>query len=142
MYHDYGGIFIISKRSFQHINTSNLKLHGFEYKYHGHYSFQISKYIILETCGNDQHLLFYDNGAIISVDISNKVDTLCAEMLNMNINKWNCQNFDGPMEYFPEFYWSLIIRSDDINVYCKGKDNFPENWSCFKSILSDIGIII
>lgn len=73
-------------------------------------------------------------------DISSKVDIFCQGLIMMNINEWNQQYFDKPMDMFPGYFWELTIIADDINVVCKGKDNLPKNWNKFKALLCEIGI--
>lgn len=98
------------------------------------------KRISLENT-DDKYYLEYSNGNTQCViDISSKIDKLYQGLLMMNINEWNRQCFDGPMEMYPSCFWRLEILADDINVSCKGIDNFPKNWDEFKKLLCEIGI--
>ena len=90
---------------------------------------------------NDMYYLEYSKGNNLCViEISSKVDKLYQGLLMMNINEWNQQCFDGPMDMYPSYLWRLEVLADDINVSCKGIDNLPKNWHLVKSLLCEIGI--
>lgn len=97
--------------------------------------------LILVEKRNDKYYLEYGNGNNLCViEISSKVDKLYQGLLMMNINEWNKQCFDGPIDMYPSYLWRLEILADDINVLCKGKDNLPKDWNEFKILLCEIGI--
>lgn len=98
------------------------------------------KWISLEN-KDDKYYIEYSNGNSLCVfDISSKIDKLYQDLLTMNINEWNQQCFDVPMDMYPSYLWRLEIFADDINVSCKGIDNLPKNWDEFKKLLCEIGI--
>lgn len=117
-----------------------LKKFKFEYEIYPDREGNSDKLISLEI-KNGTYYLGYNNGNNLSViDISSKVDIFCQGLLMMNINEWNQQYFDKPMDMFPSYFWKLTIVADDINVVCKGKDNLPKNWNEFRTLLCEIGI--
>lgn len=114
-----------------------LKKFKFEYE-----MYPDSDILISLEIKHDKYFLRYKNGTNFSViEISSKVNKFCQGLLMMNINEWNQQCFDEPMDMFPSYFWKLTILADDINVVCKGKDNLPKNWNEFKILLCEIGIV-
>ena len=117
-------------------------LKNFEFEYEifpdreGNSDIQISSEI-----KDGRYCLRYKNGNKLRVtDITGKADVFCHGLLKMNINEWDQQDFDRPMDMFPGYFWKLTIIADDINVECRGKDNLPKNWNEFRILLSEIGI--
>ena len=120
--------------------TMALKNFKFEYEDCSDRDGNSDKLISLEI-KNDRYYFEYSNGNnFCLIDITSKIDRLYQGLLAMNINEWNQQSFDGPMDMFPGFFWELEIIADDINVSCDGKDNLPKNWNEFKILLCEVGI--
>ena len=66
-----------------------------------------NKQISLEK-KNDMYYLEYSKGNNLCViEISSKVDKLYQGLLMMNINEWNQQCFDSPMDMYPSYLWRL-----------------------------------
>ena len=118
------------------------EIYGFEFKYTDFTTRTYNRYIILEKRNNTCCLQCFENGSVYLVDISNKVDELCDRFIKMDINSWNMKSFDGQIEFFPVFDWSLYIEADDIFVSCNGMHNYPPNWEIFKSIMDEIGVSV
>ncbi len=117
-----------------------LKEFKFEYElFPDRENLNINKLILLKIKKGMYYLNYCNGDNFHEINISDKVDAFCQGLMAMNINEWNLQYFDEPMDFFPSDFWKLTIISDDINVVCKGKDNFPKNWNEFK-ILYEIGI--
>lgn len=102
-----------------------------ENKYH--------EYIFLDIINEHYWLNCFSNSNSYKIEITNKIDTICQKLKDINIQKWDFQNFNKPMHWFPSYEWKLIIHTDDINVNCLGLDNFPSNWDKFIDILNYIG---
>lgn len=118
-----------------------LKKFKFKYEIYPDREENSDKMILLEI-KDGMYYLSYNNGNNFSViDISSKVDIFCQGLVKMNINEWHQQCFDEPIDMFPSYFWKLTIIADDINVVCKGKDNLPNNWNEFKTLLNEIGIV-
>ena len=115
-------------------------LYGFKFKCFDPYTEQMICYLILEIRGDRYYLQCYNNGTICSVDISDKVEMFCNMLLEIGINDWNMKNYDGSMEWFARFQWTLDIVSDNINVHCQEQYSVPPNWEDFKIVLAAIGI--
>lgn len=62
-----------------------------------------NKIITIET-KNDSYFLYYNNGnSSCVIEVSGKIYEFCNRLLQMNINEWNHQCFDGPMDFYPIF---------------------------------------
>lgn len=111
---------------------------GLEYTFNSWTGYGFNEYAILETTADHMFINCYIDGKIKRKDITNKTDSFC-DMLR-NVLHWNMQHYYEPMEWFPSFYWTLKINTDDFNIYCDGKDNYPPELEYFDKILRYIGI--
>lgn len=114
----------------------------YEFKFIQKESYKISKYIILSKCNNLCWLNFISENMKSTVEISHKIDRLCQMFDKIKIQEWNMQTFSTSIELFPSFEWKLFIKSNRINVQCKGYNTYPSNWDMFVETLKFIGIQI
>lgn len=97
--------------------------------------------LILLRIKKDRYYLEYKKGNNFKeIDITKNINGFCQGLKDMNIAEWNFQCFNEPWSRFLHFYWDLSITTDDVNIVCKGMDNFPENWSAFRKLLCQLGI--
>lgn len=99
------------------------------------------KLIILKIKNNEYYLEYKKGKKISKIEITQNIDTFCQGLQKMNIYEWNQKCFDEPWDWYPGYYWKLSIAIDDVSIECSGKDNLPENWSTFRKLLCEIGLV-
>lgn len=115
----------------------------YEFKYECHRLLDIPEiYVILETVNNDTYLRVINNGKKSSVNITSKIEMLCDDISKINLSEWNNKKFISNVDFLPNTYWQLRIKTDTLTVYCSGLNMFPDNWDKFVKTLNNIGIII
>lgn len=111
-------------------------LYGLKYTYEIYGNFNI--YAVLEITDNNLFINCYDRGKIKCKNITDKTDDICN--IVKYISHWNMQCYNYPMEWIPNFDWTLSITTDDFNICCSGHDNYPPERDYFDKILRYIGI--
>ena len=109
------------------------KLYGFKYTVKR--CREYIEYIILSESDGRLYIDKYYNGTKHHFDITDKIDTFCNEIKDLNIEEWNMKSFDSFIDWTPQAdRWTFQINTDELSVSCMGDgtgDAFPHNWKEF-----------
>ena len=105
-------------------------LYGFKYTVKGYGGY--IEYIVLSEFDGRLYIDKYYYGTKHHFDITDKTDTFCHEIAELDIDSWNLNDYQSSILWFPPADdWTFQINTDVLSVACRGQGEFPPNWKEF-----------